>query len=294
MRPERRVILPAILFGLTCLATFWAGAHTSLATHSIPSPRGDAFVIQIQGLWREGIVYMAAVMAILLAHELGHFLQAVRYGVPASLPYFIPMPLTPIGTMGAVIGMPGGHADRKQMFDIGISGPLAGLLVALPIIAFGILRGEAFPTQPGQSVIHFGDPLLFKLMIGWLRPDLPQGAELTMSPLLMAGWVGLLITGLNMIPVSQLDGGHVAYALFGKRAHLLARTLVVGAIALMLLTNQYQWSVMLILVTIIGTDHPPTRNDEMPLGWARRALGMASLAIPIFCMAPIPISVATT
>jgi membrane-associated protease RseP (regulator of RpoE activity) len=288
MTAQRRVILPVMLFGLTCIATFWAGAHATIGTSLV----GDEVVMHVRAAWRDGLIYMSAVMAILLAHELGHFLQAVRYGVPASLPYFIPMPLTPIGTMGAVIGMPGCHADRKQMFDIGISGPLAGLLVATPILIYGVLQAKPVDLPPGQVTAYFGDPLVLKLMLRWLRPEIP--GEFFMNPLLMAGWVGLLVTGLNMIPVSQLDGGHVAYALFGKRAHLLARAFVLGAIGFMLLTNQYQWSVMLILVTIIGTDHPPTSNDEMPLGWFRRVLGLLSLAIPIFCIAPVPMSLVRT
>lgn len=272
-RYRRVVILPLVLFLVTCASTFYVGLWGARS-------------------WDQGLAYMLAVMGILLAHEMGHFLQAVRYHVPASLPFFIPFPLGPIGTMGAVIGMPGTHADRKQMFDIAISGPWAGLIVALPICWVGILNAPVFPAPPGTpGVWHFADPLLFKFLIALLRPDVPAGHELTMTPLLRAGWVGMLITGLNMMPVSQLDGGHVAYALFRHRAHLLARGILIAAIASIILFNLYWFILIVLLVTLIGTDHPPTRNDEMPLSRFRMALGLASLALPIICLTPVPFTV---
>ena len=220
------------------------------------------------GRWHDGLVYMAAVMGILLAHEMGHFVQAVRYGVPASLPFFIPMPFTPLGTMGAVIGMQGSEADRKELFDIGLSGPLAGLLVALPITWIGIQQAEPFPLNVPAG-IHYQDPLLFKVLMQKLHPELLPGQELTMNPLLMAGWVGMLITGLNMLPISQLDGGHVSYALFGKGSFWIARGVVVAALAFMRITGVYGWMVMLLLVMLIGIQHPPTANDRVELGWGR-------------------------
>ena len=160
-------------------------------------------------------------MGILLAHEMGHFLQALRYHVPASLPFFIPMPISQLGTMGAVIGMQGSNANRKELFDIGLSGPWAGLVVAIPVSIAGILQASYVVPPPGIPA-DFADPLIFRLLMAWFRPDLPEGAELIMNPLLMAGWVGMLITGLNMLPVSQLDGGHVTYAP-SANAHYIAR-----------------------------------------------------------------------
>ena len=287
---RRRVGLPIALFIITCISTFWVGACGEFGTQDGEGPIAlVAAVVDPQALWlilsegwRDGLLYMTAVMSILLAHEMGHFLQAVRYRIPASLPFFIPMPLTPIGTMGAVIGMQGSQADRREMFDIGISGPLAGLLVALPIAWFGIQQ-----AQPGESI--FADPLLFQMLTHWLRPELPADTAFAWNPLRMAAWVGMLITGLNMLPISQLDGGHVAYALFGRRAHLIARGMILAAVIFILASQQYSWIVMLILVMLIGTDHPPTRDDRVPLGRGRQILGLASLLIPIFCFAPIPI-----
>ncbi|MBI2826252.1 MAG: site-2 protease family protein [Planctomycetia bacterium] len=281
---RQRLLLPLALFVATCASTVWAWAGNHL--HLNVTPDG----VRVVKEWSEGFEYMAAVMGILLAHEMGHFIQALRYGVPASLPFFIPMPFTPIGTMGAVIGMQGSEADRKELFDIGLSGPLAGLVVALPLIWFGVTTADPFPLQV-RGDLHFQDPLLFKVLMWLLRPDLLPGQELALNPLLMAGWVGLLITGLNMLPVSQLDGGHVAYALFGRGSFWLARGVILAAIAFMVMANVYGWVVMLFLVMMIGIEHPPTANDRAPLGWGRKILGLASLAIPILCLAPDPITV---
>ena len=280
LRPprRRRIALPLFLFLATCVSTFFVGATGWQPVQYLEPPN-----------WQQGWVYMAAVIGILLTHEMGHFLQAVRYHIPASLPYFIPLPVMMTGTMGAVIGMEGSRADRKQLFDIGISGPLAGLLVAIPIIVWAVLSGTPAPARelhPGGW--HVNDPLIFTLLIRWLRPELAPGTELFISPLLMAGWVGMLITGLNMMPISQLDGGHVVYGLFGKRAHIVARSFVCAAIAAMLYFDNYTWLLMLTLVLFIGIDHPPTRDDSVKLGPLRTIIGWLSLLIPVFCFTPVP------
>ena len=262
-----------ILFIVTCVSTFLAGS-------------GFGFHPPI---WIDGLIYMGAVMAILLAHEMGHFLQAVRYHVPASLPYFLPMPISPFGTMGAVISMRGSNADRKELFDIGLTGPLAGLVVAIPIVAYGVATAEPFPLGV-PTAGHYPDSLLVKFFMWLMRPDLEAGQELSLSPLLQAGWVGLFITGLNMIPVSQLDGGHVAYALFGRNAHLLARLVVLAALLFIFTSGGEAFGllVMVALVLFIGVAHPPTADDTAPLGRGRRLIGLLSLAIPILCLSGLP------
>ena len=282
-RRSRRVVLPAILFLATCASTFFAGA-TDWRPYLLLEDAGLA-IRAAQAHWQQGLAYMVAVLAILIMHEMGHFLQAMRYGVPASLPMFIPLPIAVTGTMGAVIGMEGSRANRRQLFDIGISGPIAGLLVAIPIVWFGIKNAEI--TSGSSEFWPFGKPLIFDLMTSYLRPDLPVGKVLKLNPLLMAGWVGMLVTGLNMLPVSQLDGGHVIYGLWGRRSRWIARTLVIGTIIFMLVTDQYTWLVMLILILVLGVDHPHTYDDRVRLGVFRRVLGLASLTIPIFCFTPI-------
>lgn len=282
--PQRRIMLPLVLFIATCFSTFLVGISESDAIRALANP--SLLAEHFRDNWRYGLTYSVAVMSILLAHEMGHFLQAVRYRVNASLPFFIPMPFSPIGTMGAVIGMQGSQANRKELFDIGLSGPLAGLVLAIPMAVFGVLNAKIVPPTPGEMVFH--SPLAMQYLVQWLRPDLAN--HVFDSPLIGAAWVGFLITGLNMIPISQLDGGHVSYALFGRGAWFLARLVIFAAMGYMLFSGNYQWIIMLLLVMVIGVEHPPTRNDHVPIGPWRYALGLASLLIPIFCMAPIPIS----
>lgn len=284
-RRRRRWKLPVVLFLLTCLSTFWAGAAGDYVLAIFGGLPAIAHVLA--NTWQDGLIYMATVLAILLAHEMGHFILTLRHGIAASYPLFIPMPLTPIGTMGAVIAMQGSQADRKQLFDIGIAGPLAGLVVAVPVVCYGILHA---PAKLAPTVITYHNPLGMELLIAWLRPDVgPHGVQMT--PMLMAGWVGLLVTGLNMLPVSQLDGGHVAYALLGRRAHMVARALVAGAVIYVVVAGNYGWILMLILVMLIGVAHPPTRDDRVPLGRVRQVVGYASLVIPVLCFPPQVISV---
>lgn len=299
---RRRVVLPLVLFALTCASTFFAGATQNV---SLDNAIGDfdflgpyfllPLRIAILEHWRDGVVYMACVLAILLTHEMGHFVMTIIYRVRSSLPYFIPMPLTPIGTMGAVILMDGSRADRKQIFDIGLAGPLAGLIVAVPVVWIGVQRLDLANVPP--EGMRYGLPLVMQLLVEHLHPGaLKAGAAVAqnqLNPFFMAGWVGLLVTGLNMMPVSQLDGGHVTYALFGRGAHWLARLFMLAVFVYMgamfwLFNSPPMWLLMAILVLVMGTDHPPTRDDSVRLGWLRIAIGVLSLLIPVFCFAPNP------
>jgi membrane-associated protease RseP (regulator of RpoE activity) len=284
-RIRRRWRLPLFLFLATCVTTFFAGVYQWQPDLPLFDRRMFALV---EWNWRDGLAYMSAVVGILLAHEMGHFLMTVRYHVPASYPIFIPVPWTVLGTMGAVIAMDGSRANRKQVFDIGVAGPLAGLVVAIPVLCLGVLNATL--VVPGPDIRVTGDPLFAELLIRWLRPDAGPGAEVYLpgNPLYMAGWVGLLITGLNMMPISQLDGGHVIYALFRQKAHYLARAFLMTAIAYMVFSENYTWTLMVVIVTFLGTDHPPTADDRVSLGRARYALGLASLAIPVLCFIPNP------
>jgi Zn-dependent protease len=262
-----RLRLAVVLFLLTCVSTYWAN----------------------------GLTYSLCVMAVLGAHELGHYLQARRYGVPASLPFFIPFPISPFGTMGAVIVQQSGVADRKSMFDIAISGPLAGLVVALPLAYFGIRASEFVPIldEPGTIVI-FSDPLLLKWMIQAVHGPIPPGADLKMNPIYFAGWVGVFITGLNLLPIGQLDGGHILYCLIRRRAHDVARAIFFLAVGFVVFNVAFRderylaWSLMLVLIWLMGTRHPPTANDRMSLGWPRIVLGWMTLMFVFIGLTPMP------
>ncbi len=286
-RPQRRVLLPIVLFLATCASTFWVGV-----THWEPlEPRYIATYAHmaeiIRSNWVMGMQYMVAVLAILLTHEMGHFLQTVKYRIAASYPLCIPIPFNAIGTMGAVIGMDGMRADRRQIFDIGIAGPLAGLVVAIPVLWWGITDLDlSLVPQHGEFQLYL--PWVAQWMLERAHPEWAGREWVAISqlnPYFMAGWVGMLITGLNMMPISQLDGGHTIYALFLEKAHTLAKWFISLAIFYVVsnLNHAVMWTPMLVLVIFMGIHHPPTANDNVPLGPVRWAIGIASLIIPLIC-----------
>lgn len=279
-RPPMR--LQALLFLLTCITTFAAGVSGWQAELL---GFDDQFSLQMAEHWQRGLFYMVAVMAVLGAHEAGHFIAAWLHGIPATLPFFIPVPVLLTGTMGAVIGMEGSRASRRQLFDIALAGPLAGLVVALPVLAVGLFLGEPAKHSP------FAMPPLARGLLGLVRPDIAAGATIVPNALFMAGWVGLLVTGLNMIPISQLDGGHVAYAVFGRRGNWLARAVLLAAIATIVGLGQYNWVVMVVVVTLLGVDHPPIRDEDRPPGALRTCLGLAAFLIPLLTFMPEPLAI---
>ncbi len=252
------------------------------------------FALTCVSMWAvNGPVYAAAAISILLAHEMGHFLQAVRYRVPASPPMFIPMPfLSPFGTMGAVIAQAGGVANRKALFDIAISGPLAGLVLALPITWIGLQEAKILTPDPTAQSLIFGDPLILQWMIALTHRPLVAGEEIGLTPLLFAGWLGIFITALNLIPIGQLDGGHILYTLIGRRAHRVAMLLIATAVGFMIYTQDLGYLVMLLLIWKMGPKHPPTADDSVPLGPVRITLGWLTLAFIIVGFTPRPMFVA--
>lgn len=290
---RRRRALPLFLFLATCVSTFFVGTTLwcpqSYLFMSWQEANFMPLRLAVVGHWQQGLIYMGCVLAILLTHEMGHFLATLRYRIPASYPFFLPMPVNPLGTMGAVIGMDGLRADRRQLFDIGIAGPLAGLLVAIPIMWLGIQRLDF--TQPVAGPFRLDVPFFIRML---LDANPPTGytpgqlvAQSQLNAYFMAGWVGLFVTGLNMMPVSQLDGGHVTYTMFGKTAHWIARIFMLVTVVGMVfdIVSRLLW-LMVLLTLLIGTDHPKTSDDNVKLGWGRMVLGTLSLSIPFLCFAP--------
>ena len=283
--PRRRLMLPLVLFVATCFSTFWVGA-ADWQPQFVGAPADMWRVMSAN--WQQGLIYMGSVLAILLTHEMGHFLQTVRYHIPASYPLCIPVPFSLIGTMGAVISMDGMRANRKQIFDIGIAGPLAGLAVAAPILYIGVKQLD-LSVVPDPHDIQLYNPVVVRWLIEWMHPEWADRASWVavsqLNPYFMAGWVGMLITGLNMLPVSQLDGGHTIYALFGRDAYKLARAFTIIAVVYVVLYLEQAaiWTPMLILVIILGIHHPPTADDSVELDDFRWILGVASMAIPVLC-----------
>jgi membrane-associated protease RseP (regulator of RpoE activity) len=257
-----RILLPVVLFVATCLSTWLA----------------------------DGLAFSVAIMTTLLAHELGHYLQARRYRVPASLPYFIPMPQSPIGTMGAVIVMQPGMGDRRTLFDIGLTGPVAGLVPALFFSVLGLEWSHFEPIAAHHGGLTLGEPLLFKLLAFLVIGPLPAGSDIILHPVAFAGWVGIFITALNLIPIGQLDGGHVLYALLLRRAHGVAQAVLLAAMLAVVVWGYWGWTLMILLLMLMGPIHPPTANDDVPLGTGRTILGWASLLFVPIGFTPVPFS----
>jgi membrane-associated protease RseP (regulator of RpoE activity) len=280
-QPPARLRMQVLLFVVTCLTTFAAGA---VGWEPLLLGVDPGIAERIAVHWPRGLAYAAAVMAVLAAHEAGHFIAARIHGIPATLPFFIPVPILLTGTMGAVIGMEGSRASRRQLFDIAIAGPLAGLVVALPLLALGMRTGDAAAASP------FALPPLARWILAALRPDIAATGTVVPNAAFMAGWVGLLVTGLNMLPVSQLDGGHISAALFGRRGNWVARGVLLAAITAIVVLGAYNWVVMVVVVALIGVDHPPIRDDGRPLGPLRTALGILSFLIPVVTFMPEPLA----
>lgn len=275
-----------------------------------------------------GLSFAVGLLAILVTHELGHYVAARYHHVPASLPYFIPLPLlSPFGTMGAVISMPERIRSRSALLDIGAAGPLAGLVVALPVLVIGLLQSPVLPIsgeglQEGQSLLYLA---LKRLIIG----PIPAGYDVFLTPLAFAGWSGLFVTALNLIPIGQLDGGHILYALVGPRANRIARVLHYGLLVAFLanltvfelpvlhhhgsaalmsalshasspvwqdvlegVSNSLFWLVWFGLLHLLrrmtGGYHPPTEAGELTP--KRRAIAVLSLVLFALLFMPTPMS----
>lgn len=299
-RPSKRLYRVAFWLAIATIAsTFWAGvgAWVPYVPFEISLETGSWMPVRqaILANWVGGLQFSAALMAILVAHELGHYILTIVYKVPSTPPLFIPFPLiSPIGTMGAVIMMQSGTADRKQIFDIGLAGPLAGLLVAFPVLVFGILHSEPIRYAPSESLV-VGQPLLIQWLASWLVPDQAENfvrvGNTEASPFLMAGWVGLLVTGLNMMPLGQLDGGHVTFGLLGPKSYWIAVAATLAAVGYMLYSQVVVFSLMLVLVFLMGLRHPPSSDDSKSLGLPRKIIGWASLSLPVLCIPADPMSV---
>jgi len=290
----RRVALPAALFVATCGSTFLAGMQVDPFGLLLAVGTGHVFPLAFwQRIVTDGAVYALAVMTVLVFHEAGHFLQARRYGVRCSLPYFIPMPISPLGTFGAVIAMEPKMGSRKALFDVGISGPLAGLVPTIIFCVWGLhLSGRPIAISDGGG-LRFGDPLILQWLAAWILGPIPPGHDILLNPILFAGWVGLLVTSLNLLPVGQLDGGHVLYALLRKKARPVAVAVLVGVtiavIVGMAIYHYPGWILMLILLLLVGPGHPPTDDDGMRLGPVRTVLGWLTLAFIFLGLTPMPI-----
>jgi len=274
--PKPRVFWNIVLFILTLMTTTLAGALQE-GVNPLKNPE------QIP----KGFPFALALMGILLAHELGHYLVARRHGMDVTLPYFIPAhPF--IGTFGAFIKMRSPARDRRMLMDIGAAGPLVGVVVAIPLVVLGLSLSEVKKIE-GPVGINLGDSLLLwaisKLVVG----NLPPGYDVMIHPVGFAGWIGLLVTSLNLLPVGQLDGGHVLYALLGERQTKISKFVFAGLLALGILGWE-GWLFWGLLLWIMGFRHPPPLEWWVPLDRRRKIIGWATIAVFILTFIPVPFS----
>jgi membrane-associated protease RseP (regulator of RpoE activity) len=237
--------------------------------------------------------FSVPLLAILMAHEAGHYVAARRHRLSTSPPYFIPMPL-PLpfspGTFGAVIRVRQPLRHRHQLLDVGAWGPVAGFLVTVPVLVIGLAASTAVEVPTDTAGLYFGEPLLFLgLARGLFFPGLPEGWDIMLHPTAWAAWWGLFVTALNMLPFAQLDGGHVAYAMFGSRHRRWARPLLAGLAVLALFCPV--WAVWTAILIVVGPNHPPVVDESAPLSARRRALGWAALAVFVLSFTFVPIRV---
>ena len=233
--------------------------------------------------------YTVAIMSILFCHEMGHYLTARKYRIRATLPYFIPLPLPPFGTLGAVIRMEHIVPDRKALFDVGIAGPLAGLVVTLVAIVYGLEHSQVVAlSSMNQGSLQLGDSLLFKWLSNLIIGTVPAGYDVMLHPVAYAGWVGLLVTALNLLPVGQLDGGHVVYALLGGRKSKIVFYAVMAGFTIVLIFFYWGWFLMALFILVFGFKHPPPMDDYTPVGRGRILLGIFILIVFFLSFTPVP------
>jgi membrane-associated protease RseP (regulator of RpoE activity) len=250
------------------------------------------FVLTVASTWVTwGPLYSIPIMLILLGHEMGHYFMSRRSGMRTTLPFFLPLPLiSPFGTLGAVIRMEGTMPSRKSLFDTGIAGPLISFFLSIPAVVVGLNLSKVIPgSQIKGEMIRLADPLLFTLIQHLVMLDVPSNYEVVLHPIAYAGWVGLFVTALNLLPIGQLDGGHIAYALFGRETRKIS-VIVVAATAFIFIFYSIAWFLLLILMILFGFKHPTPLDDQTPLGTTRKLFGgMAFLILLLsFTLAPFP------
>ncbi|HLA40166.1 MAG TPA: site-2 protease family protein [Candidatus Glassbacteria bacterium] len=234
-----------------------------------------------------GVPFSTAIMLILLVHELGHFFAARHHGMDVTLPYFIPLPPPFIfGTGGALIKMRSPMFNRRMLLDVGAAGPIAGFAVSLPLLIVGLFHSQ-WNQFPPQYFIT-GDSLLFRWLVDLILGPRPEGAFLHMSSLAFAGWIGFFVTAMNMLPIGQLDGGHIAYALFGRLHTRMAYVFFAAMLAMGFLWPGWVFWALLILL-FIRVKHPPIIDEAVPLDFRRKVIGIITLLIFALTFMPRPI-----
>lgn len=292
---KKKLWLNVLLFVLTACSTFYVGINLSfnykyaeiLVQNSEISPDLSLFFsFEVIGL---SIIYTAVLLGILLSHELGHFLACRYYRINATLPYFIPFPNL-IGTMGAFIKIKSPIKKKHQLFDIGIAGPLTGFIFSLPALVYGLPLSKVVPSIAAkEGSIMLGEPLLLKLIEGMIFKNIPPNSDIFLHPVAFAGWVGLLVTALNLFPMGQLDGGHVSYAVLGSKSRNLARVFLAILFALGIFFWVGWFLLAFLILFFLGMKHPQIEDETEPLSQRRKIIAYVIVLIFILSFVPDPI-----
>jgi len=288
-----KIWVNAVLFAVTVVSTFVVGISWSLSfkyadvlgqNHQVNL--GIKIFEDPQVIYLS-IIYAVVLLGILLGHELGHFLTCQHYKIESTLPYFIPAP-TLIGTLGAFIKIKSPITRKQQLFDIGVAGPLTGFILAVPALIYGLSISKVVPSIPQEGTLIFGEPLLLKLAGSIIFKNIPPNYDIVLHPVAFAGWVGIFVTALNLFPIGQLDGGHVSYALLGKKSKNLAKIFLVVFIV-MGVFFWLGWLLWAFLIVVLGLRHPRVIDEDSSLSPRRKFIGFLVLLIFILSFIPDPI-----
>ena len=289
---QDRVWRHVILFALTVVMTTIVGSlhYESFASDFTNATVDEPLLLHLaHGLW-----YSLTVLAILGCHEMGHYFACRYYDVDASLPFFLPAPIL-TGTFGAFIRIREPIPAKSMLFDIGIAGPIAGFVVAVPAVFLGVAMSRVVPLPPIDQLgggFELGEPLLFKFASWVFWGAQPSGYTLNMHPVAFAGWFGLIATSINLAPIGQLDGGHISYAVLGRRSWMVTLAGVAMAVVLAWLSPSWiLWTVILILMLYaFGLHHPRTADEDQPLDTVRLVLAIFAIVMFALCFTPFPMS----
>ena len=289
---QDRVWLHVLLFALTIASTTLVGAN-QYAGFLDDFRRSGVLPMPVPALLLRGLWYSGTILAILGCHELGHYFACRYYAVDASLPFFIPVPFLLTGTMGAFIRIREQIPSKKMLFDIGIAGPIAGFMVAVPALFIGMAMSHVvkLPTNAGD-MLELGEPLLFQFGSWVMWGTQPEGYSLNLHPMAFAAWFGMLATALNLFPIGQLDGGHVAYSVLGPRWSTYLTYAMIG-VAVALSVFAYSWIVWTVMIVAMlfafGPRHPRVFDEEVRLDRTRLLLAAFAVVMFILCFTPAPI-----
>ena len=285
---QSRLWLHLLLLVLTVVSTTLVGAlHYASFLEEFSTRRValDWHLI-VHGLW-----YSGTLLGILGAHEMGHYLLCRYYNVDATLPYFLPAPILLTGTLGAVIKIREAFPTRRILFDIGVAGPIAGFMVLVPALFFGMTMSNVVPAPTEGNLLFLGEPLLFKLASYLVIGPVRDGYTINMHPVVFAAWFGMLATALNLLPFGQLDGGHITYATLGRWSVPIS-LVTVGTAVVMTAFVSVSWLVMAVMMVamlfVLGPRHPRVLDEIEPLGRERYAIAIFALIMLILCFTPVP------